>query len=348
MTGSAAEAQQSTAPTGERFEPTFMHGRIIEAEHLARYAWAAQFARGRRVLDAACGIGYGSRMLAAAGASEVVGVDLDKEVIAEVRAAAGPGTSFEVADLRQLPFGENEFDLIVSFETIEHVPDPDVVMDEFRRVLRPDGLLALSTPNRDVYTPGNPFHLRELTPSELEAELEQRFKSFRLRRQHTWVASGIFDDETFLAGGNRPIGPVEVLKASENEPGSETYTLALAGDGELPEDGAVVDLSADIDLREWGERLTLADHAIEEMSHDDDLRRRSEVEHLRDELGELRRRLARSEAEIGRYVEIEERLKAADAALADYVNSSEIVNSLSWKVTRPLRAFAAVLRKLRR
>jgi SAM-dependent methyltransferase len=347
VTGPTVEVQR-TVPTGERFEPTFMHGTIVEAEHLVRYAWATQFAPGRRTLDAACGVGYGSRMLADAGATEIVGVDLDGDAVAAARAAAGAGATFEVADLRKLPFGDDEFDLVVSFETIEHVPDPEVVLDEFRRVLRPDGLLVLSTPNRDVYTPGNPFHLRELTPSELEAALEKRFKSFRLRRQHTWVASAVFDDPTFLAGDNHPVGPVEVLKAFENEPGSETFTLALASDGELPEDGAVIDLSADIDLRAWGERLALADHAIEVVPKDADRRRQAEVERLREELGELRRKLVDKEAELGRYLEIGERLQAADTALADYVHSSEIVGSLSWKLTRPLRGLTALLRKLRR
>lgn len=334
-------------PTGERFEPTFMHGSIIEAEHLARYVWAAQFARGRRVLDAACGMAYGSRILAEAGASEVVGVDLDPEVIAEVSAAAPPGASFEVADLRQLPFGEDQFDLVVSFETIEHVPDPEVVLDEFRRVLRPDGLLVLSTPNRDVYTPGNPFHLRELTPSELEAELAKRFESFRLRRQHTWVASGVFDDATFEAGGNKPLGPVEVLKACEDEPGTETYTLALAGDGELPDDRAVLDLSADVELREWAERLALADHAIEAVPRDADLEREAELRRLREELGGLRRLLAEKEAELARLAEVEARMKEAQAALGDYAASSEMTNSLSWKLTRPLRLLIRVFNKLR-
>lgn len=335
------------APTGERFEPTFMQGSVIEAEHLSRYVWASQFARGRRVLDGACGTGYGSRILAEAGAAEVVGVDLDEEVIAELRSAAGAGLAFEPADLRRLPFGDDEFDLIVSFETIEHVPDPEVVLDEFRRVLRPDGLLALSTPNRDVYPSGNPFHLRELTPSELEAELAKRFKSFRLRRQHTWVASGIFDDDAFRAGDNRALDEVEVLKAAGNEPGSETYTLALAGDGELPPDHPVVELSLDVELREWSERLSLADHVIDAANGDAERERDLELRGLRQELAGLRDQLAAKDAELARCAEVEAKLGEAQAALHDYALSSEMANSLSWKVTRPLRLLTRIINKLR-
>jgi SAM-dependent methyltransferase len=346
VTGSAAKAKRSE-PTGERFHPTFMHGRIIEAEHLARYVWAAQLAGGRRVLDAACGMAYGTRILAEAGASEVVGIDLNEEVVAEVRATAAPNMTFDVGDLRQLPYGEDEFDLITCFEAIEHVPDPDAVLDELRRVLRPGGVVALSTPNRDVYSPGNPFHLRELTPNELEAELTQRFRSVVLRRQHTWVASGIFGDESFEAGGNRRIDGAEVLKASENEVGKETYTLALASDGEIPADGPVVELSGDIDAREWSERLDVADHAIHVAPKDVDLRYEAEVELLQGELQALRRRLLEAEEEVRDHDEMSAKLIQADEALRDYVRSAEIINSASWKLTRPLRRITARIRQFR-
>lgn len=346
MTGTPAEAKR-TAPTGERFEPTFMHGRIIEAEHLARYAWAAQFARGRRALDAACGMAYGTNMLMDAGATAVVGVDLDPDVLAEVRPSAREGITFEAADLRKLPFADDEFDLITCFEAIEHVPDPEIVLDELRRVLRPEGLVALSTPNRDVYTPGNPFHLRELTPNELEEELRQRFAHVVLRRQHTWVASGIFDDETFRAGENERVAAGQVLKASRNEPGEETYTLALASDAEVPPDGSVIDLSSDIDLREWGERLTLADHAIEVAPGDGELVREAETRRLQDELLGLREQLVRSEAEAAHYADLSAKLQQAQAALVDYMPSAAIVNSRSWKMTSPLRKLGGAIRKRR-
>ena len=78
---------------------------------------------------------------------------------------------------------------------IEHVAEPERVLDELRRVLRPSGLLVISTPNRDVFTPGNPHHLHELTPDELREALGSRFGSVALRRQHTWMASGVLDDD---------------------------------------------------------------------------------------------------------------------------------------------------------
>jgi SAM-dependent methyltransferase len=352
VTGSTADAT-SSEPTGERFDPIFMHGHLIEAEHLSRYAWAAQFASGRRVLDAACGMGYGSAMLAAGGATEVIGVDLDESVIARVRAAAKPGTSFQVADLRELPFGDDEFDLIVSFETIEHVPDPAVVFDELSRVLKPGGLLLVSTPNRDVYTPGNPFHLRELTPSEFMDELSNRFSSVALRRQHTWVASGIFDDEAFRIGDHEPVAGVEVRKASEDEPGQETYTIGLASDAELPDGSGLVSLTADLDLRDWSSRLDAADLALAAVptSGGDG----TEVEMLRGEIAQLRRQLAEGEAELARFTELEAKLAETAEALQEYETlcekydsaisrHQEVITSTSWRMTGIFRKLGARLR----
>jgi SAM-dependent methyltransferase len=352
VTGSTADAT-SSEPTGERFDPIFMHGHLIEAEHLSRYAWAAQFAEDRRVLDAACGMGYGAAMLAAGGATEVVGVDLDESVITKVRAAAKPGTNFEVADLRKLPFAADEFDLIVSFETIEHVPEPAEVFDELARVLKPGGLLLVSTPNRDVYTPGNPFHLRELTPSEFTEELSKRFRSVALRRQHTWVASGIFDDEAFQVADHEPVDGVEVRKASKDEPGQETYTIGLASDGELPVGTGLVSLTADADLRDWSARLDAADLAL--ASAPTAGGGGVEAELLRAELVDLRGQLAAGEAELARFTELEAKLATTASALAEYdalkdkyedvlARNERLVSSSSWRYTSPLRRLGSLLR----
>ena len=134
-----------------------MHGQLIEAEHIARYNWAASLARGKRVLDAGCGSGYGSELLHRGGAAEVVAVDVSPEVIEAVAANAADGVVCEVADIAALPYPEASFDLVVCFEAIEHVEEPDAVLDQFARVLRPDGLLVISSPNRAHYMPGTPI-----------------------------------------------------------------------------------------------------------------------------------------------------------------------------------------------
>ena len=155
----------------ERFVPEQGQGRLIEVEQVSRYQWAAQAAKGRLVLDAGCGTGYGSRLLAAGGAREVIGVDIARAVLETVAPGMPESVRLQTGDLRKLEFEDDTFELVVCFEVIEHFEDPFTVLDELVRVLAPGGLLLVSSPNRDVYQPGNPHHLHEFAPGELEAEL---------------------------------------------------------------------------------------------------------------------------------------------------------------------------------
>jgi SAM-dependent methyltransferase len=145
-----------------------------EFEHLARYRWAAGLLSGD-VLDAACGTGFGSAILAGGGA-RVVGIDRDGPAVAIARRRA-PGARFEVAPIPPLPFGDAGFDGAVSFETLEHIADDAGFLSELHRVLRPGGRLLLSTPNRAMSSPNlprppNPFHVREYLLPELLALIE--------------------------------------------------------------------------------------------------------------------------------------------------------------------------------
>jgi SAM-dependent methyltransferase len=158
----------------------------LQHEHTTRYDWAASLAAGRTVADAACGTGYGARRLLAGGAARVDGFDISPDAIAEARGLhADAAARFEVADVTRLPVADHTYDLFVSFETIEHVPDDLALLREVRRVLKPDGVFLCSTPNRAVTNPGiaitgrpyNPFHRREYTRPELAAVLRQVFPS---------------------------------------------------------------------------------------------------------------------------------------------------------------------------
>jgi SAM-dependent methyltransferase len=164
--------------TGERFTPECV--REIRYEHFHRYAFASQWCRGAEVLDAACGEGYGAALLAVAARS-VTGVDISGEAIRHARRRYGDrrNLSFEVADATRLPFADAVFDRVVSFETLEHLRDQQTLLREFRRVLKPDGILILSSPDKAVYSEQqgveNEFHVRELYLHELEQLLEGTF-----------------------------------------------------------------------------------------------------------------------------------------------------------------------------
>ncbi len=173
--------------TGERFTPECV--REIWYEHFHRYAFAAPVARGRRVLDAACGEGYGSALLAAK-AESVLGVDISAAAVSHARAryAHMSNLRFECHDATALDtLPDASFDLIASFETLEHVEAQDRMLAGFRRLLAPGGVLLVSSPDKAQYSDAaghdNPFHVRELYRDEFEALLRAHFPAQRLFAQ---------------------------------------------------------------------------------------------------------------------------------------------------------------------
>ena len=155
--------------TGERFAPEVRGA--IWYEHWHRYCVAQPLARGLRVLDAACGEGYGSFLLAQA-ARDVVGVDVSGEAVAHARSRyAAPNLRYVQGSVTALPLADASVDLVVSFETIEHLTAQAEMLAEFRRVLAPGGALLISSPNRPVYSgelpAENEYHVRELDRGEL-------------------------------------------------------------------------------------------------------------------------------------------------------------------------------------
>jgi O-antigen biosynthesis protein len=150
---------------------------------------------GARVLDGACGTGYGTSLLRRAGAGSVEGVDLSEESIEEARILFGAaGVVFRHADLLDLQFPDESFDAVVSFESIEHVDDDARYVAEMRRVLKRGGVFLCSTPNRTVTNPGttiderpyNPYHVREYTAEELRTKLAVEFDRVELLGQMHW------------------------------------------------------------------------------------------------------------------------------------------------------------------
>jgi SAM-dependent methyltransferase len=237
-------------------------------ERLARYRWAAQLTARRRVLDAACGGGWGTAVLAA-GDAEAVGVDLSPAAIADARQKYGHFADFREGDLRSLPFADSEFDSVVCFEALVHTPTPERVLDEFRRLLRPGGLLLVSAPNRGVYPPGNPLHLSEIDSGELEEMLRARFANVAVHRQQSCFASLLGSAE--LPAGDDPAAEiaVHVAKAGSDPPGSELYAVAAATDGELPPPPSWLAIGENIDfaeqrklLEEWQERAVRAEAEV--------------------------------------------------------------------------------------
>ncbi len=198
--------------TGERVVPGNVEPSLW-AEHISRYAFAANFVAGKRVLDFACGAGYGSALLRSAGARWVVGNDIAVDAIRYARDHFSDSrTHFAAADCLRLSFHDDAFDVLVSFETIEHVPSYEVFLVEARRVLSPDGLLIISTPNKRTYSDesvkeDNPYHVHEFYLEEFQQALSVHFPTIKLYSQN--VAEGPFFAEIGAPG---PEQTVELLK----------------------------------------------------------------------------------------------------------------------------------------
>ena len=334
----------------ERFVPGIIAGGLIEVEHLSRYHWAAQFAPGRRVLDVACGAGYGCALLAEAGAASVVGVDRSEGLIEAIAPGMPDGVELQVGDIRSLALPDAAFDLIVCFETIEHVEDPRAALTELARVLSPDGLMVVSTPERRLTGGDNPHHLHELTREELESELAERFASVQLFREEAFLSSAIIPDSGFT----QAVGDATtVRKLTSVEPGLAAYVIGMASRTELPAARPFLGVTTRMDVITWQKYLDgAAAHAEHQQQRIDELNARL-VDHaaLQDRLLEVEQKLLEHgssghlDAELREQEEeredevrvLRERVERADRVWRD------VQASPSWRLTRPLRALKSLL-----
>ena len=175
---------------GERIIP----GKTTEAlfaEHEDRYVFAARYVSRKDVLDVACGSGVGTSFLQKAGARDVWGVDIDADAIA-FGTARYPDCKLRQCEATDLCLSDSSLDVVVSFETIEHLTDQERFLKECWRVLKPGGTLICSTPNKTMnrWNGHNPFHVRELSPME--------FRN---------LVSSVFGNIELFAQGNRTVLP---------------------------------------------------------------------------------------------------------------------------------------------
>lgn len=344
----------------ERFDPGDHAGRLIEAEHRGRYWLAAQVAAGKDVLDAACGSGYGIAMLAEAGARTVVGVDIDRQAVVEAGRNCGNPEAVQEADVRELPFDEDSFDLVVSWETIEHVEDGDRVIAEFRRVLRPDGILLVSSPNPAVYPPGNEHHAHEYPPDELASLVSRHFSEVERHLQHPWLASAIepADGKLDRVESERPANEFHTLRSLS--PGKETYGIVAAGEAPLPDFARVVVLGDDFEVKWWRERVELAEREAREFGDGEKpggkkllVEAASREDELRGRLKETTAALDSASRELSQLAVMRNQLTVTDERIAVLVDELDkaraqtaavealYARSASWQLTAPLRWFRA-------
>ena len=179
--------------TGERFIPT-EQGRI-RLEHYHRYAIVLDIVNGKDVLDLACGEGYGSFLISKIARS-VTGVDISDEAVRHASETyKSSNLKFSRGSASALELPDASFDVVVSFETIEHLAEQEKMIKEIRRLLRPDGFLVISSPNRPVYSEEsdekNEFHVKELDFDEFDELLRGQFPCVRYCGQRMLMGSVI-------------------------------------------------------------------------------------------------------------------------------------------------------------
>lgn len=219
--------------TGERFVPEQQGN--IELEHLHRYLCAAELTGQKDVLDIASGEGYGSSILARA-ARKVIGVDISEQAVQHAQQKyQSPNLEYRVGPAAQIPLDDASVDLVVSFETLEHHDQHEAMMSEIKRVLRPGGLLVMSSPDKRVYSdiPGfsNPYHVKELTRGEFESLLKASFANVSMYGQRIVYGSALLAEE-----GGQIISFAKEHGVVKRGAGlvDPMYLIAVASDGELP------------------------------------------------------------------------------------------------------------------
>jgi GT2 family glycosyltransferase/2-polyprenyl-3-methyl-5-hydroxy-6-metoxy-1,4-benzoquinol methylase len=347
--------------TGERFVPAVEGD--IKLEHVHRYLAVRNMARGKRVLDIACGEGYGSKILAAEALS-IVGVDVDE---AAVRHAAATYTDANIrflhGDIVAIPLQDASVDLVVSFETLEHLTDHRTMMLEIKRVLAPGGVLVVSSPDKREYSDlpnyRNPYHRRELYLSEFRTLLAAHFAHHVLYGQRVHYASVLAPAEARPVSftGYREDVSGDVVEG--NGLPNAVYLLAVASDTALPDLSAGVFIPhqpsyfADINFLslelERQQRVVQAKESEISVRLNDVKTLKNQLREAAADTAKLHRYLAAANEHARHLAAANEHARHLAAARDAYhAQIMAMYQSASWKFSRPVRLTGKILRRVRR
>jgi O-antigen biosynthesis protein len=298
--------------TGERLIPNTLGLKFLYQEHITRYIFASTFVKDTIVLDAACGTGYGSSFLVENGASKVTGIDNSHEAIQYCNNNYSHSKlDFKNADCTQLPFKDSTFDIVVSFETIEHLENTDKFLVETKRVLKNNGIFIVSTPNIESYDEENPFHEHEFSLKEFESTLNNNFKNVSIFYQ--------FYPSSIMIGNYNKINSFKTTIV-DNEIDDETeplYFIAICSDHPLP-------LIMNNNFIFKNSNLISGKKSHLKELRDQNTANENHLESHKDEIGKVRK-------------EYEDKIGKVRKEYEDEIG--KIRNSLTWKVLRTIDKF---------
>lgn len=334
--------------TGERFVPGLTGE--IELEHIHRYLFALQFCHQRDVLDIASGEGYGSFLLARV-AHRVMGVDIDEDSIRHaISTYQCDGLSYETGACTNIPADTDSFDIVISFETLEHLADQEKFMCEVQRVLRPDGILVMSTPDARVYSPNgttdNHFHVSELSEQEF-LDLIHRFFPFHVAGRQKATAVSIIEPvdlrpvqegrEYFRKPGNLQFESTEQLADA-------TYMVAVASAKPISEiHWGILD---DKDIHRSFEKQLASVSTHNRWLEEQLAAVSTQMVALDDEIVRVSTEIAKRDREVSRLVT---ELANRDGEIAQLsARVALVMGSRSWRITKPLRGLGPARARLAR
>jgi SAM-dependent methyltransferase len=274
-------------------------------------------------LDAGCGLGHGCRLLAEAGAREVVGVDVAEGILEAVDREMPERVRLSVEDVRALDHPDGTFDLVVCFETIDHIKQQSKALDELVRVLADDGWLVVSS-----------FQ-------DLAYALSAQLPHLRILRQEPYVSSAIVPKSGLAAELSQS---VRVTPLGVPDVDTATSLLTIGGRTSLPDTTSLIGMSDRTDfndlkaaLAEAEDRLRLQDELVDRLRHD---------------RSELQDRLLGAEEPLASVVDLQMELAVRERDLEDLgVRMAgtermlqDVTSSASWRITEPLRAIKRALR----
>lgn len=218
--------------TGERLIEKGNEQTLTYGEHLSRYNSVLNIVKDKVVLDIASGSGYGTKLMSK-NAKRVIGVDYSKDAIRYAKTHyKADNITYLTGDAHQLPVEEKSIDVVISFETIEHLDKPDKFLQEVKRVLKRNGIFVVSTPNDSEFMEGNEFHVHEFDLSELKKLINKNFTSCEFYYQGTWFGAGLLSGRRFEQ--TIPTRNLEITKTFGQRHHKAIFFIAVASNGPIP------------------------------------------------------------------------------------------------------------------